>query len=163
MSFFSRRGDLRFFRLTCRSYKALCFREAGRIFIFCFRRPWSQFSAFLWIYEFWRSSIILMLFLYIIFSISGACASPFAGPNQSQCKQQHQMEAPLPLQSTISSTRTSVGASQYLHLRKLGLLSYITDAQIHLQGYDIIRGDRSSRKGGGVLLYISDQMVTSNI
>jgi hypothetical protein len=45
-----------------------------------------------------------------------------------------------------------------LALTETWLKSYITDAQIHLPGYDIIRDDRSSRKGGGVLLYISDQL-----
>ena len=43
------------------------------------------------------------------------------------------------------------------------LKSYITDAQIHIPNYIPFRGDRSSRRRGGTLLYIHEDIAVSNI
>ena len=48
-------------------------------------------------------------------------------------------------------------------LTETWLKPHIQDAQIYIPGYEVIRSDRSSRKGGGVLLYLSDQLPPSNI
>ena len=48
-------------------------------------------------------------------------------------------------------------------LTETWLKSYIQDAQLYIPGFEIIRSDRSSRKGGGVLLYLSDQLPPSNV
>lgn len=48
-------------------------------------------------------------------------------------------------------------------LTETWLKPYITNAQVHIPGYEIIRCDRSTRKGGGVLLYLSDQLISSSI
>ena len=43
------------------------------------------------------------------------------------------------------------------------LKSYITDAQIHIPNYIPFRGDRLSRRRGGTLLYIHEDIAVSNI
>ena len=43
------------------------------------------------------------------------------------------------------------------------LKSYITDTQIHIPNYIPFRGDRSSRRRGGTLLYIHEDIAVSNI
>ena len=48
-------------------------------------------------------------------------------------------------------------------LTETWLKTRITDAQVHLPGYEVIRCDRSSRKGGGVLLYLADQLPATYI
>ena len=43
------------------------------------------------------------------------------------------------------------------------LNSCITNAQVHIPGYDLIRCDRPLRKGGGVLLYLADDLPFLNV
>jgi hypothetical protein len=39
----------------------------------------------------------------------------------------------------------------------------VTDAEISLAGYDLFRRDRGNGRGGGVLLYVKNQIVATNI
>ena len=47
-------------------------------------------------------------------------------------------------------------------LTETWLSPHIADAQVHLSGYDLVRSDRMSRKGGGVLLYVKDDFPISD-
>ena len=42
------------------------------------------------------------------------------------------------------------------------LRPHISDAQVHISGYDLVRSDRRKRKGGGVLLYVSNHFPISD-
>ena len=43
------------------------------------------------------------------------------------------------------------------------LKGYITDAQVAIENYDVIRSDRSLRDRGGVLMYLHDSLLVSNV
>ena len=42
------------------------------------------------------------------------------------------------------------------------LRPHISDAQVHISGYDLVRSDQRKRKGGGVLLYVSNHFPISD-
>ena len=48
-------------------------------------------------------------------------------------------------------------------LTETWLKSHITDTHLQITGYDLLRCDRSLRRGGGVLLYLSEQLPPTNV
>ena len=43
------------------------------------------------------------------------------------------------------------------------LKTYVMDAQLQIPNYNIVRADRHKRTCGGVLLYIHDRLITTNV
>ena len=50
----------------------------------------------------------------------------------------------------------------FIAITETWLDSYISDAQINLNSYEVIRSDRKSRMGGGVLLYVNQKFPVSH-
>ena len=50
----------------------------------------------------------------------------------------------------------------FIALTETWLSPHISDAQVHLTGYDLVRSDRRGRLGGGVLLYVSNHFPISD-
>ena len=47
----------------------------------------------------------------------------------------------------------------FIAITESWLKGYITDAQVHMENYQVLRSDRPDRVGGGCLLYVHDQLV----
>ena len=50
----------------------------------------------------------------------------------------------------------------FIALTETWLRPHISDAQVHISGYDLVRSDHRKRKGGGVLLYVSNHFPISD-
>ena len=49
----------------------------------------------------------------------------------------------------------------FIAITESWLKSYVTDAQISIDNYQMLRSDRPDRVGGGCLLYVHDQLVVT--
>ena len=59
---------------------------------------------------------------------------------------------------------TMVGGScppPFIAITESWLKSYITDAQVEISGYQVLRSDRPNRVGGGCILYVHNDLVVT--
>lgn len=66
------------------------------------------------------------------------------------------------LLSHIETERVNKHELPFIALTETWLKSYISDAQLHIPGYNISRCDRDKRVGGGVLLYSHEDLPVSS-
>ena len=59
--------------------------------------------------------------------------------------------------------RSRANSIPFIALTETWLKPYVQDAQLHIQDYNIFRCDRSTRAGGGVLLYAHQDLPITNV
>ena len=70
---------------------------------------------------------------------------------------------PISKNSWLKSQKISQKNIPFIALTETWLKPYITDAMVDIEGYNVFRSDRSTRTGGGVLLYCHERIPITNV
>jgi len=68
----------------------------------------------------------------------------------------------IPYIQDLLTTGKNATNTPFLALTETWLKPHIEDSQVSIQGYNILRSDRATRKGGGTALYLQEDLVVSN-
>ena len=66
------------------------------------------------------------------------------------------------IKEIVATEHEKMHSIPFIVLTETWLKSYISDAQLHIPGYEVSRSDRDKRIGGGVLLYSNESLPLSH-